>query len=89
MKTKNKPTEEEELIGDHLETYSPILDEINKTEVYEPSLLFSWRERLQKNIYKIDDSDIYDDEEQLKELMKYGCYFVGVFVIVTLVLVSL
>jgi hypothetical protein len=88
MKTKNKPTEEE-LIGDHLETYSPILDEINKAEVYEPSLLFSWRERLQKYIYKIDDSDIYDGEEQLKELMKYGWYFVGVFVIVTLVLVSL
>jgi hypothetical protein len=84
----NNPTEED--IKDHLETYSPILEEINKTKVYQPSFLFSRQERIQRFVSKSinQDNDILDGEEQLKEIMKYVCYIVGGVVIVTLILVS-
>lgn len=83
MKT-NKLIEDE--IKDHLETYSPILEEINKTEVYEPSLLFSWQARIQRFVSKYinQDNDILDGEEQLKEIMKVVFWGVGLFVVVTL-----
>ena len=82
MKT-NKLTEED--IRDHLETYYPILEEINKTEAYKPSLLFSWQERLSKFVSKYInvDNDILDGEEQLKEIMKVVFWGVGLVVILT------
>lgn len=82
MKT-NKLTEED--IKDHLETYFPILEEINKTKVYKPSLLFSWQERMLKFVSKYinQDNDILDGEEQLKEIMKAVFWGVGLFVVLT------
>ena len=83
MKT-DKPTEDD--IKDHLETYSPILEEINKTEAYEPSVLFGWQDKAMGKISKWlnEDNDTLDGEEELKNIMIAVGTFVAVFSIVVL-----
>lgn len=79
---KNKNTEDN--IMDNLETYSPLLDEINKTEIYKPSFMFSWQDRLAKWVQKHLGETSIDGEEELKSLMITVFSFVGIFSLVVL-----
>lgn len=79
---KNKITEE--VINDHLETYSPPFDKINNDKPYKPSLLFGWQEKITKFISKYVQIDCLDGEEQLQGIMKVIFWTVGFFVVITI-----